>query len=48
MYGVRDELTEPLLSWTQFNTNGYAYIARYVDETNQYMLSNYLLAWFSA
>lgn len=36
-YGVRGTLEEPLLPRKKFDTtNGYAYISRYVDETNQY------------
>lgn len=39
VYGVRGELVEPLLPRKKFDTtNGYAYIARYIDETNQYVV----------
>lgn len=47
VYGVRGELAEPLLPRKKFDTtNGHAYIARYVDETNQYVVNNYLLVLF--
>lgn len=39
VYGVRGELIEPLLPRKKFDTtNGHAYIARYLDETNPYVV----------
>ncbi|XP_055322507.1 collagen alpha-1(IX) chain-like isoform X2 [Sitodiplosis mosellana] len=38
MFGVRGQIEEPLLPRPKFDvTNGNAYIARYIDETNQYL-----------
>lgn len=44
VYGVRGGYEEPLLPRPKFDvTNGYAYIAKNIDETNQYVVNTKIL-----